>query len=106
MSSANVSPQRYSVGLKSTINPPVRIKPEFRRGLEQALEEGETLISLVEKAVRGEVARRRDHREFIRRGIVAIERTVAAGDGIPADIVIAKLRAKVPEARKKRARSA
>lgn len=92
--------------MKSTITPPVRIEPEFRRELEQALEEGETLAALVEKAVRGEVARRREHAEFVRRGLVAIQRTVEAGDGIPADIVIAKLRAKVSEARKKRARSA
>lgn len=72
----------------------------------QALEEGETMAALVEKAVRGDVARRREHAEFVRRGLAAIKRTVEARDRIPADAVIAKLRAKVAQARKKRAQTA
>ncbi|MGN6830514.1 YlcI/YnfO family protein [Paucibacter sp. M5-1] len=88
--------------MKSATIPPVRIEPQFREEMEQALEEGETMAALVEKAVRGEVARRREHAEFVRRGLAAIKRTVDAGDGIPADAVIAKLRAKVAQARKNR----
>ncbi len=64
------------------------------------------MAALVEKAVRGEVARRREHAEFVRRGLAAIKPTVEAGDGIPADAVIAKLRARVAQARKKRAQTA
>lgn len=38
--------------------------------------------------------------EFIRRGMAAINRTVAAGDGVPAEVVIAKLEKKLEAARK------
>ena len=57
------------------------------------------MASLVETAVRNEVTRRRVHSEFVRRGMAAINRTVDAGDGIPAEIVIAKLEAKLANAR-------
>jgi uncharacterized protein (DUF433 family) len=40
--------------------------------------------------------------EFIRRGSAAIERTVAADDGLPVEEVIAKLEAKIAVARKNR----
>ena len=89
--------------MKSSTIPPVRIDPKFRYELEQALEVGETLAALVEKAVRSEVNRRRDHSEFVRRGLAAIKRTVEAGDGIPAETVISELRATVAAARKSRA---
>lgn len=71
-----------------------------------ALKEGETMAALVEKAVRGEVTRRREHAEFVRRGLAAIKRTMETGVGAPADAVIRKLRARVPEARKKRTQAA
>lgn len=100
---ANVSQKRYATPMKSTTIPPVRIEPQFREEIEQALEEGETLAALVEKAVRNEVAFRRDHAEFVRRGLAAIKRSTEAGDGIPAATVISKLRAKVSEARKRKA---
>ncbi|MBV8123614.1 MAG: hypothetical protein JOY60_15035 [Burkholderiaceae bacterium] len=88
--------------MKSATIPPVRIAPEFRDEMEQALEAGETLAALVEKAVRGELARRRENAEFVHRGLAAIKRTVETGNGVPADVVIAKLRAKLADARKKR----
>lgn len=46
--------------------------------------------------------RRRRQAEFERRGREAIKRSIAAGDGVPADAVIARLRAKVDAARKRR----
>lgn len=46
--------------------------------------------------------RQRRQVEFVRRGRAAIERSEAAGDWIPAEVVVAKLRAKVDEARKRR----
>lgn len=101
----SVSQRRYTDQMKTTTIPPVRIKPEFREEIEQALEEGETMAALVEKAVRSEVTRRREQAEYVRRGLAAIVRTAEAGDGIPAETVIARLRAKVAEAGKQRARS-
>lgn len=86
--------------MKTASIPPVRVEPQFRDAMEQALEDGESLAGLVETAVRREVQRRLEQAEFVRRGIVAIERTKAAGDGIPADDVIAKLERKLAAARK------
>ena len=84
--------------MKTATIPPVRIEPSFRTDMEESLEEGESLASLVETAVRNEVARRQHRTEFLRRGIAAIQRTVAAGDGIPADAMIARLERKLAAA--------
>ncbi|WP_416399895.1 YlcI/YnfO family protein [Alicycliphilus denitrificans] len=91
--------KRYTGAMKTATIPPVRIDPSFRKEIEQSLEGGESLASLVETAVRNEVARRRIQSEFVRRGIASIQRTVAAGDGIPAQAVIAKLESKLAAAR-------
>ena len=90
--------------MKTATIPPVRIDPELRQVMEQSLDVGESLASLVETAVRNEVARRRVQAEFVHRGIAAVHRTIAAGDGVPVDAVIAKLRSKLANA--KRATSA
>ena len=95
----NASHMRYTGDMKTATIPPVRIDPSFRKDIEQSLEGGESLASLVETAVRNEVTRGRVHSESVRRGMAAINRTVAAGDGIPAEIVIAKLEAKLANAR-------
>jgi predicted transcriptional regulator len=96
---ADASHARYTEAMKTATIPPVRIDPSFRKDIEQCLEINESLASLVEKAVRNEVTRRRVQSEFLRRGMAAISRTVAAGDGIPAETVIAKLEAKLAAAR-------
>ena len=87
--------------MKSATIPPIRIETAFRQEIEQSLGDGETMASLVENAVRTEVARRRDQSEFVRRGLAAIARSEAAGDWVPADTVIAKLEAKVAAARER-----
>ena len=87
--------------MKSATIPPIRIETAFRQEIEQSLGDGETMASLVENAVRTEVARRRDQSEFVRRGMAAIARSEAAGDWIPANTVIAKLEAKVAAARER-----
>jgi BMFP domain-containing protein YqiC len=86
--------------MKTATIPPVRIEPQFRDAMEQALEEGESLAALVEKAVRSEVQRRLEQTEFVRRGMAAIERTKAKGDGVPASVVLSKLEAKLHQAKK------
>ena len=91
--------------MKTATITPVRIKPQFRKELEQALEQGETLAGFVESSVRAAVARRKSQSEFVRRGLLAIERSKAAGDGIPADTVITKLEAKLQAAKDKRQRA-
>ena len=84
--------------MKTATIPPVRIEPAFRADMEQSLQEGESLAGLVEAAVRNEVARRQMQSEFMRRGIAAVQRTVDAGDGIPAEAVIARLKERLAAA--------
>ncbi len=86
--------------MKTATIPPVRVSAKFRAELDKALEKGETLAALVEKAVGNEVVRRKTEAEFVRRGLAAITRTRKDGTGIPADAVIAKLEARLAAARK------
>jgi Arc/MetJ-type ribon-helix-helix transcriptional regulator len=95
------SHERYITSMKTATIPPIRVEPSFREEIEQSLDRGETLASLVENAVRTEVSRRRDQSEFVRRGLAAIARSEADGDWIPAETVIAKLEAKVAAARER-----
>ena len=97
---ANASHKRYNSVMKTATIPPVRIAPSFRKDMEQSLAQGESLASLVETAVRHEVTRRQVQSEFVRRGMAAISKTIAAGDGVPADILITKLKAKLDSARR------
>jgi hypothetical protein len=99
------SQKRYIQAMKTATIPPIRIESAFRQQIEQSLVDGETMASLVEKAVRTEVARRRDQSEFARRGLAAIARSETAGDWIPADVVIAKLEAKVAAAKERQQKS-
>jgi Arc/MetJ-type ribon-helix-helix transcriptional regulator len=85
--------------MKTATLPPIRVAPDFRLELEGVLEQGESLSQFVENAVRTTVAKRKNQAEFIRRGIVAIEATKRDGSGVPADQVIAKLEAKLTNAR-------
>ena len=89
--------------MKTATLPPIRVAPDFRLELEGVLEQGESLSQFVENAVRTTVARRKTQAEFLRRGIAAIEATQREGSGIPADLVIAKLEAKLAAARQAKA---
>ena len=90
---------QYNKSMKTATLPPIRVAPDFRLELEGVLEQGETLSQFVENAVRITVAKRKNQAEFVRRGIAAIEATKRDGSGIPADLVIAKLEAKLAAAR-------
>jgi len=85
--------------MKTATLPPIRVAPDFRLELEGVLEQGESLSQFVESAVRTTVAKRKNQAEFIRRGIAAIEVAKRDGSGIPAEVVIAKLEAKLAAAR-------
>ena len=95
------SQMRYIQSMKTATLPPVRVEPEFRKEVEDALTKGETIASLVEDAVRVEVNRRRTQEDFVRRGLHAIARSEEAGDWIPAEQVIAKLESKLADARER-----
>lgn len=90
--------------MKTATLPPIRVAPDFRAELEGVLEQGESLSEFVENAVRATVAKRKNQAEFVRRGIDAIEETKRDSGGIPAELVMAKLEAKLAAARQVRAR--
>ncbi len=91
---------QYNDPMKTATLPPIRVAPEFRSELEGVLEQGESLSQFVENAVRATVERRKNQAEFVRRGMAAIESTKQAGGGIPAEVVITRLEAKLSAARK------
>ena len=68
------------------------------------LEQGETLSQFVESAVRSVVERRKHQAEFVRRGVTAIQETQRTDSGIPAAQVVARLQARLEEARQTRSR--
>ncbi len=96
---------QYNAFMKTATIPPIRVAPDFRAELEGVLQDGETLSEFVENAVRATVAKRKNQAEFVRRGIAAIEDTKRTGNGIAADVVIAKLEAKLAAAKLNRAKS-
>ncbi|MFT4193342.1 YlcI/YnfO family protein [Ottowia sp.] len=87
--------------MKTATIPPVRVDPAFREEMEQSLQGSETLAALVEVSVRNEIERRRTQAEFVRRGMAAIQDTVARNNGIPADEVIAELKQILAAARQR-----
>ena len=92
--------------MKTATLPPIRVAPDFKLELEGVLEQGESLSQFVENAVRATVTRRKTQAEFIKRGIAAIEATKRDGGGIPAEVVIAKLEAKLSAAKQAKAQRA
>lgn len=65
--------------MKSATLPPLRVAPELREAAESVLQEGESLSGLMEKSLRGEVSRRRNHAEFIARGLAARDEAQRTG---------------------------
>ena len=59
--------------MKTATLPPLRVEPKFRKAAEAVLRDGESLSSLMEQSLRGEVNRRRMQAEFIARGLAARE---------------------------------
>lgn len=97
--SPDVSRLQYNHSMKTATIPPIRVEPNFRIELEGVLGQGESLSEFVENAVRSTVQKRKNQAEFVRRGIASIEETKRTGGGIPAEVVIAKLEAKLATAR-------
>ena len=94
---------QYNHSMKTATLPPIRVAPDFRLELEGVLEQGESLSQFVENAVRTTVAKRKNQAEFMRRGLAAIEATKRDGSGLAAEVVIAKLEAKLVAAKQLKA---
>ena len=55
--------------MKTATFPSLRVEAELRSAAESVLRQGETLTNLIETAVRETIERRRQHNEFLARGI-------------------------------------
>ena len=85
--------------MKTTPIAPVRVEPELRAEVESLLGEGETVSEFVEASARATVLRRRNHAEFIARGLRSLEDARRAGDYADADAVMESLQHKLDAAR-------
>jgi hypothetical protein len=90
--------------MKSAVIPQVRVEPQLREELEAVLREGETLSGFVEDSVRKAVEFRRVQSRFEQRGEQAWQHYQAGAQTTPAEVVVAKLQAKVDARRKRLAR--
>lgn len=77
--------------MKTATFPPLRTTPELRQAAEQILEEGETLSSFVEQAIRESIERRQHRQEFIARGLLSRDNARQSGKYVSADSVIGRL---------------
>lgn len=98
-----VSRLLYIGPMRSATFPPIRVKPEVRAGVEAVLREGESLTQFIEEAVVAAAAWRRAQSEFVNRGEAAIERWKREGGGHQVDEVMAKLQARLDDAKQQAA---
>jgi len=77
--------------MKTSTFPSVRVTPELRQAAEQILQEGETLSSFVEQAIRESIGRRQVQQEFITRGLRSRDDARQTGKYASADSVIGRL---------------
>jgi len=79
--------------MKSTTLPSLRVTPELRSDVESVLEDGETLSGFIEDSLRKQVARRRNQKEFIARGLAARDEARRTGVYFTHEEVMASLQA-------------
>jgi predicted transcriptional regulator len=77
--------------MKTASLPSLRVDPELRAGAESVLQDGETLSSFIETAVRDEIRARRVNAEFIARGLASREEAKASGEYYQAEDVMHEL---------------
>jgi len=85
--------------MKTATFPSLRVEPELREAAESVLEDGETLSSFIEGAVRETIERRRTRTEFIARGLASRQEARHTGVYISADVVLADLSDRLERAR-------
>ena len=74
--------------------------------MEQVLAHGETLSEFVENAIRETVSKRQFQSDFVQRGLAAIDEVKRQGGGIPAEVVLANLQAKLVAAKRTKTKNA
>ena len=87
--------------MKTATLPSLRVEPALRDAAESVLQEGETLSSFVETAVREQVQLRRQREAFIARGILSRTQAQKTGRYHAAADVVGELRHMLGEARAK-----
>ncbi|WP_303621168.1 YlcI/YnfO family protein [Paraburkholderia ginsengisoli] len=87
--------------MKSATFPSVRVEPELRAAAEDVLQDGESLSNFVEQAIRDNIARRLNLREFVVRGLTSREEAKQSSDYVSADDVLAGLETRLVEAKAK-----
>lgn len=85
----------YSARVKTAVILQLRVEPELRADLDSALLPGETRTDFVQASVRTAVEFRRVQADFNARCNASLAEFERTGKSIPADLVLAKLEAKV-----------
>ena len=84
--------------MKTATMPALRVQPELRQAAEEMLQPGETLSGFVEESLRRNVERRQAQQEFLARGLASRDAAKRSGKYVAADLVLAKLAAKIDSA--------
>lgn len=87
--------------MKTASFPSVRVDAELRASAESVLEEGETLTSLIETAVRETILRRQVQVEFLARGLRSSDDAKRTGLYYPVAAVHGELQKRLDARRKK-----
>lgn len=77
--------------MKTATIPSLRVDPKLRLSAESVLQEGESLSSFVEQAIRTTIEHRQAQREFIARGLASRDNAQRTGVYIGADAVVNRL---------------
>lgn len=85
--------------MKNATLPAIRVEPELREKIESVLDQGETLSSFMESALRSAVEFRAVQSEFHARGKRSQEQYNAAGDSYSTEEVIKRLHVKTQRRR-------
>ncbi|MEO7387010.1 MAG: YlcI/YnfO family protein [Gammaproteobacteria bacterium] len=85
--------------MKTTTIPPLRVSPDLRREAEGVLRDGETLSGFMLESLQGSIARRRDQRQFIERGLKSATKARRTGRYASADDVVKQLSVRLKKAR-------
>ena len=87
--------------MKTATIPSLRVEPELRRAVENALHNDETLSSFMEQALQEQVKRRKLQDEFIARGLDSRDKAKQTGEYYDVDDVLANLDTMLSSAKKK-----
>lgn len=91
--------------MKTATIPSLRVAPELRAAAENILQEGETLSSFVEDAIRSSIERRHVQSEFISRGLTSRDEAKRSGEYLSSDSVLKDLDRMLTTAEKKKTKS-